>query len=238
MTPFRGICHVAAEAPLRTLEEVPVLRRIAWLALAAAALVLLLPARSGAQTFGQYTGGSVVPMNGKMLGGYLELSGDTKGLMGQLRLSFQPEMDFGFHGGVALYDADGGDQTSVRLGADFKARVAKQDAEFAVDVVLGAALSVETADDVNLFRIGPSVVVSRHMPSFESTKLQPYLGMQLLFSRENVFDVNDSGLMVPVHLGSEFRLGEGLKLLAEVQFRIGNDFGDDVAFTTGVTTDF
>lgn len=212
------------------------LRRIAWFALTCA--LLTLPVRSGAQTFGQYTGGSVVPMNGKTLGGYAEISGDTKGLMGQLRLSFQPEMDFGFHGGVALYDTDGGDQTSVRLGADFKARVAKQDAEFAVDVVLGAALSVETADDVNLFRIGPSVVVSRHMPSFESTSFQPYLGMQLLFSRENVFDEDDSGLLVPIHLGSEFRLGEGLKLLAEVQFRLGDNFGEDVVFTTGITTDF
>ena len=213
------------------------LRRIAVLALTGA-LLILLPIRSGAQTFGQFNGGSVVPMNGKTLGGYLEFSGDTKALMGQLRLSFQPEMDFGFHGGVALYDTQGGDETAVRLGADFKARVAKQDAEFAVDIVLGAALSVETADDVNLFRIGPSVVVSRHMPSFESTKMQPYLGMQMLFSRQNVFDVDESGLMVPVDLGSEFQLGESLKLVAQVQFRIGNDFGDDVAFTTGITTDF
>jgi hypothetical protein len=214
-----------------------VLRRIALLALACA-LVTFLPGRSGAQTFGQFTGGSIVPMNGKTLGGAAEISGDMFGLMGQLRLSFQPEMDFGFQGGLAFYDAGTSDQTAVRLGADFKARVAKQDAEFAVDITLGAALSVETADDMNVFRIGPSVVVSRHMPSFESTKMQPYLGMQLLFSRENVFDVSESGLMVPVHLGSEFRLGEGLKLLAEVQFRIGNDFGDDVAFTTGITTDF
>jgi hypothetical protein len=158
--------------------------------------------------------------------------------MGQLRLSFQPEMDFGFHGGLAFYDAGTSDQTAVRLGADLRARVAKQDTEFAVDVVLGAALSVETADDVNLFRIGPSVVVSRHMPSVEATRAQPYLGMQLLFSRESVFDEDDSGLMVPIHLGSEFRLGEGLKLCTEVQFRIGNNFGDDVAFTTGITTDF
>jgi len=29
-----------------------------------------------------------------------------------------------------------------------------------------------------------------------------------------------------------------VRILGEVQWRIGNDFGDDVAITTGITTDF
>jgi hypothetical protein len=213
-----------------------VLRWIATLALTGA--LALAPLRSEAQTFSQYTGGSVVPMNGHTLGGAAEINGDMFAFMGQLRLSFQPEMDFGFHGGLAFYDQGASDQTAVRLGADFKARVAKQDAEFAVDVVVGAALSVETADDLNLLRVGPSVVVSRNWPSLDAPRAKPYLGMQLLFSREDVFDRSESGLMVPLHLGSEFRLGEGLKLCTEIQYKFGNDFGDDWAFTTGITTDF
>ena len=213
------------------------LRRIAILALVAAP-ALLFPLRSHAQTFGQFTGGSVVPMNGHTLGGAVEFSGDLFAAMGQLRLSFQPGMDFGFHGGLGFYNFGGNDQTSVRLGADFKAQVAKQDAEFAVDVVLGAAIGIENADDLNVLRVGPSVVVSRSIGSLEDPKAKPFAGLQFLFERDDIGDTSESGLMVPFHFGSELRLSQGLRLCGEIQFRMGNDFGDDWAITTGITTDF
>ena len=213
------------------------LRRIATLALIAAP-ALLFPLRSHAQTFGMFTGGSVLPMNGKALTGAIEFSGDLFAPMGQLRLSFQPNMDFGFQGGLGFYNFDGNDQTSVRLGADFKAKVASQDAEFAVDIVLGAGIGIENADDLNVLRIGPSVVASRAIGSLEDPKARPFIGAQILFERDDIGDENESGIMVPFHLGSEFRLGQGLKLCGEFQFRVGNEFGDDWAFTTGITTDF
>jgi len=219
------------------MRRLPVLRRIATLALIAAP-ALLFPLRSHAQTFGQFTGGSVVPMEGHTLGGAVEFSGDLFAAMGQFRTSFQPGMDFGFQGGLGFYSFDGSNQTSVRLGADFKAQVAKQDAEFAVDVVLGAGIGIENADDLNVLRVGPSVVVSRSIGSLEDPRARPFVGLQFLFERDEVGDESESGLMVPFHLGSELRLTQGLRFCGEIQFRIGNDFGDDWAITTGITTDF
>ena len=213
------------------------LRRIATLALITAP-ALLFPLRSHAQTFGLFTGGSVVPMEGHTLGGAVEFSGDLFAPMGQIRLSFQPGMDFGFQGGLGFYDFEGNSTTSVRLGADFKARVATQDAEFAVDVVLGAGIGIENADDLNVLRVGPSVVVSRAIGSLEDPKARPFAGLQFLFERDDVGDESESGLMVPFHFGSELRLTQGLRFCGEIQYRFGNDFGDDWAFTTGITTDF
>src|SRR5580765_6724581 len=59
----------------------PVLRWIATLARAGAPADA--PLRSEAQTFSQYPGGSVVPMNGHTLGGAAEINGDMFAFMGQ-----------------------------------------------------------------------------------------------------------------------------------------------------------
>src|SRR4029077_6858714 len=65
-------------------------------------LVLLLAATpalvrpAAAQVWGQYTSAETVPVNGHMFGGYLHASSNFLGLLAQLRLSFYPNVDFGF----------------------------------------------------------------------------------------------------------------------------------------------
>ena len=62
-------------------------------------VLLAAPVTAGAQVFGQYMGAEIVPVGGHLFGGYLQASQDQLGLLGQLRLSFYPGVDFGFHGG-------------------------------------------------------------------------------------------------------------------------------------------
>ena len=212
-------------------------RRIATLLLLGG-LASLAPARSGAQVFGQYTGGSVVPMNDHVFGAYVEMSGNLFGVVGQLRSSFEPDMDFGFAGGVGIHDFGATQVTAVRLATDLKALVVRRDASVPLDVVVGAGVGLEGGDDLNALRLGPTAIASRGFGPEGDPSVRPYAGLQLLFSREFVRGHRDSGLSIPLHLGTEARLARGLRLAVDVQWRVGHQYGDDIAFSTGFTTAF
>ena len=66
------------------------------LGLATLVTLALAPAAANAQVFGQFTGGSILPMGKNAIGGYVELSSNLIGVMGQVRSSFQEKTDFGF----------------------------------------------------------------------------------------------------------------------------------------------
>jgi hypothetical protein len=192
-----------------------------------------------AQVFGQYTGGSLVPINQRALGGYVELNHDLFGLLGQFRTSLQDNVDFGFQGGFALYDLGSSNLTAVRLGADVKMLVFERDSQRAFDLAAGAAIGVETADNLNVLKIGPSAVASRAFGGPPTDpRVRPYAAVQVLFMRQTVHDEKDTGLSVPIHVGTELRLGPGLKGVVEAQGRFGREFGNDFSFSTGVTTVF
>jgi hypothetical protein len=199
----------------------------------------LTPAIARAQVFGQFTGGSMLPMGKNAIGGYVELSSNLIGVTGQIRSSFQQKTDFGFQGGVGIYQMNGGDVTAVRLGADFRMLARPRDERVKFDLVFGAAIGVETGDNLNVLRLGPSLVAA--MPAGgtpDNPRFRPYAGLEMLFNREQVGDENRSGLTVPVHLGSEWQVAPGVRLDAELQWRIGNQFGDQTAISTGITSTF
>ena len=91
-------------------------KTLATLALAG----MLLPATAGAQAFGQFTAAQTLPVNGHLAGGYIQSSSSQLGVLGQLRLSFYPGVDFGFQGGFSRHDYAGGDRTTLSLGTDLK----------------------------------------------------------------------------------------------------------------------
>ena len=108
-----------------------------------------------AQVFGQYTPAEILPVNARLGGAYVNFSEDVVGALGQLRLSFYPNVDFGFQGGLARLDLRTTTKTSLRLGADVRFGVAKATAGRPVDVAVGGGLGVETSDNYSVFRIGP-----------------------------------------------------------------------------------
>ena len=61
-----------------------------FLPLAAAAL--LFAGAAHAQVLGQFTGAETLPVNGHMMGAYLHSSQNVVGLLGQLRMSFYPDV--------------------------------------------------------------------------------------------------------------------------------------------------
>ncbi len=196
------------------------------------------PAR--AQAFGQYTGAAVVPMNGHVLGAYLNVSEHVVGGLAQLRLSFYPNLDFGFQGGLARLDPGGivGPRTTLRVGGDLRWQLAGLSPTFPADMAVGASLAVETADRFKVITLGPSVVASRALGGADGGGVIPYAGLALLFSSRDAFGVQDSDISLPLRLGLEARLAPEFRLIAELQLFITDRYNDDVGFVTGVNLPF
>jgi hypothetical protein len=194
-----------------------------------------------AQVFGQYTPAEILPVNARLGGAYVNFSKDVVGAMGQLRLSFYPNVDFGFQGGLARLDLGTTSKTSLRLGADVRFGVAKAAADRPVDIAVGAGLGVETSDQYSVFRIGPSVVASHTFPFSSSSSVAPFVGTMLCFTSWDVghwTPATGTDFSVPVRLGAELRAIPGMRITAEFQLRLGNVFDDRTAFSTGIDFPF
>jgi hypothetical protein len=212
-------------------------RRI--LALALAGLALISGTRAAkAEVFGQYGGAEILPVNGHLFGGYLHASEHVVGLLSQLRLSFYPNIDFGFQGGLSRIDFAGTDVTTVRIGGDLKILVAKAGESFPLDLALGGAIGVETGDDISVLSVGPTAVASRSLPMGSNGAFVPYGGIAMLFNQTDLNQEEDSGVSVPLRLGTEFRFSPEFRVLAEFQFQLNDDFHDDFGLATGINLPF
>jgi hypothetical protein len=202
-----------------------------------AAIAVGAPAR--AQVYGQFTGAATLPVNGHQFGGYINASQSVLGGLAQLRLSFYPDVDFGFQGGLTRFDrgAAGSDLTTLRLGTDVRWQVKHQGAGSPVDATLGAALGVETGDDFKVVTLGPTFVVSRPVGG-EGGALTPYAGLGLLFVSHDAFGIRDNDLSVPLRLGLDARVAPDFRIVAEMQFFISDRYNDDIGFATGVNLPF
>ena len=120
--------------------------RITPLVLLAALALGAAPAR--AQMFGTFTGADPLPVNGRMVGIYLQTSENVAAVVSQLRLSFYPGIDFGFAGGFARQDF-GVDEsrTNIRVGGDMKFAVSQPSEKWPFGMAIDAALGIETGDE-------------------------------------------------------------------------------------------
>lgn len=209
------------------------MKRLALVLLFAAGAAFARPA--AAQVYGQYTSAEIVPVNGHMFGGYVHASNDFLGLLAQLRLSFYPNVDFGFHGGLTRISLAGGDVTSLRIGGDLKAQVAHSTQG---DIAIGGALGIETGDHLHVLTVGPTVVVSRTFGTSSGAGITPYGGLGLLFSNVEIDDRQFTDFSMPIRAGAEFRLAPEVRLCAELQLRVSDEVNDDFGFVTGVNLPF
>ncbi len=193
---------------------------------------------ASAQVFGQYTSADILPVNSRLAGAYLDLSSNVVGLLGQLRLSFYPNVDFGFQGGFGRLDLGSSSKTTLRLGGDFRIGAGQPSESFPLKLAVGGALGVETSDQYHVLRLGPTAVVS-HAYAFSSTaSIAPYAGTMLSFASVDIGGENQTDFSVPIRLGAELRAIPGVQVAAEFQWRLGDDFADRTAFTGGVNLPF
>lgn len=207
-------------------------------ALLVAALGAATPAR--AQVFGQFSGAETVPPNGHLFGAYLNASDNVIGGLAQLRLSFIPNLDFGFQGGLTRLTPGGAtsDLTTLRLGGDVRWQVAHRSAGSSMDVAVSGVLGVEVADDLKNISVGPTVVASRTLPIGAGGGLVPYAGGGLLFISRDAFGFQDSDISIPLRFGMEARFTQDFRIVAELQLFVADRYNDDVGFATGVNLPF
>ena len=200
-----------------------------------AAILAFSPVAARAQVYGQFTGAETVPMGGHVFGAYLHASGDIFGVLGQLRLSFYPNVDFGFHGGLTRIQFGSDDRTTLRLGGDVKFQLLKG---VPLDLSAGGAVGVETGDEISVLSVGPTMVASRTFPVGALGGITPYAGLGLLFSNVDVRNNQTTDFSIPFRFGSELKLSTELKLVAEIQLRANDEVNDDFSFVTGVNLPF
>ena len=212
------------------------MKNLSFVAMLLAGLACTVPA--AAQVFGQYTPADVLAVNARAFGAYVDFSENAAGLLAQLRLSFYPNVDFGFQGGLTRLDLGGSTKSTLRLGSDLRIAVARAGERFPVDVAAGGALGVETTDQYTSLRLGPSVVASRALPLAGAAAIAPYVGAMLCFANVTHDGESETDFSAPVRLGAELRAIPGVRIAAELQLRLGDDFDDDVAFAAGVNMPF
>ena len=218
------------------------IKKFAALALLAS---LALPGAALAQAFGQFTGAQTLAPNTHLGGGYLQSSSGVIGLLGQLRLSFYPGVDFGFQGGFARQDFGSNNRTTLRLATDLKYQVTQPTTEYPYSISIGGGLGVESGDHWNVISVGPSIVGSRSYAGNGTLVFTPFVSIGMLFTNANIGSLNETvlprnetDLSLPVRFGSELRLSQQLSLTGELQLRLSDDLNDDVGFSVGVNSPF
>jgi opacity protein-like surface antigen len=205
--------------------------------LACAAVSFALAASPAlAQVHGIFNDAKVVPVNGHLGGAYLQFDQSSASLMGQLRLSFFPNLDFGFLGGVSRLDINDDTKSSVRLATDFRGQIATQSANFPLNITLGAALGVETADGFTLLSVGPTAAVSRELD--QAKQWEAYGGASILLSRSEIDGGRDTDTSLPLRFGLQYSPNPDIRILSEMQFAVSDAINDDFSFTLGVLFPF
>lgn len=206
----------------------------------AAVWMLVMAAGSPAwgQVWGQFGGAGTIPSGSRQGGAYLLFSENTTGLLGQLRLSFYPNIDFGFAGGFTRLDYAGGDNTTVRLGTDLKVRVTQSlGRRLMATMAIGGILGVETGDDYSLLTVGPTLVLSRAFKSGMKT-VEPYARVGIAITTYETDLEDETDVSLPLRFGVTSRLTPSLELVGELQVNVEDSVNDDLGFALGVNLPF
>lgn len=201
---------------------------------AALAAGMLQAQAAGAQVFGQYTGARTIGVDTRLFGAYTSFTSKESELMTQLRLSFYPNIDFGFQGGLSKLILPDRNSTTIKLGGDFKAVV--RQARF--DFSLGAGLGLISAEEFNVLQIGPQAVLSRKFGSAPEKGLTAYAAALVLFSRSDIGGTSNSDASTPIRLGAEWAPGRDVRVVVEYQLALSDEITEDHKLTLGANFPF
>ncbi len=205
----------------------------------AAAFALALAAQPAcAQIFAQLTPAQPIPLDTRLGGGFLSFTKSESELLGQLRMSFHPGVDFGFQGGLSRVSVANVNRTSVQLGGDVKAQVARMGPSSPLDFSIGAAIGVNSADDFTVLSMGPTLVMSRTVRIDERASVTPFAGAALLFSRSDLAAGNKTDVAVPLRFGLEYTPLPDFRVLAALQVGVSDEIRDDLKLTLGANFPF
>lgn len=211
------------------------------LSLFAAAALLALAAvapTARAQVFGQLSPAQPIDLNTRLGGGFLSFTKSESELLGQLRMSFHPGVDFGFQGGLSRVSVANVNRTSVQLGGDVKAMLVRSGAASPIDLSIGGAIGIASADDFTVLSVGPSLVASRRFVVDTNASLTPFASALVLFSRSDLAAGNKTDVAVPLRFGLEYTPMPDFRLLGALQVGVSDEIRDDLKLTLGANFPF
>ena len=207
-----------------------------WIAAATAGM--LWASAAGAQVFGQFGGAQPIGMNARLFGAYAGFTKSESELLSQLRLSFYPNVDFGFQGGLSRVSVNDRSRNSIKIGGDFKGLVVHQTEARPFALSLGAAIGVNSAEDFNVLSVGPSAVASHAFGAAAEAKFSAYAGAMLLFTRSDLDNGNDTDVSVPLRFGGEYAPNPDIRLILELQVAASDQINDDLKLVLGANFPF
>jgi hypothetical protein len=203
-----------------------------------AVLWLAFARPASAQIYGQFTGAVPVDVNSRLFGIYGGVAKDTRELLAQLRMSFYPGVDFGFHGGFSRVKAGTRTRTAVEMGGDLRTKVATRSETFPVDIALGGAIGLQSAEGFNVLTVGPTVVASRAVTSRNGSQWTPYAGLALLYSRWDLGGITTTDASLPLRLGTELKVGPDIRLVLEAQAVASSPTDEGIKLVLGANFPF
>ncbi|HTR97262.1 MAG TPA: hypothetical protein VMH61_05120 [Candidatus Acidoferrales bacterium] len=203
-----------------------------------AALLLFGAAPASAQLYGQMTGAVPLAVDQRQFGASVGFTSSQLEVLGQLRLCFYPNLDFGFHGGLTRVDLGPSSRTAVEMGTDFKTLVHARTENFPADLALGAAIGITSADGYDLLSLGPLVVASRTYAMGTNANITPYAGAVLMFTRADLSAQNSTNVSLPLRFGVQYAPAADFRLCAELQAAINNQISDNPKFVLGANFPF
>ena len=203
-----------------------------------AALLLVGAAPASAQLYGQMTGATPLAVDQRQFGACVAFTRSELEMLGQLRMSFYPNVDFGVHGGLTRVDLGTRSRTAVEMGGDIKTLVHARSERFPADLALGAAIGTTSAEDFDLLSVGPLAVASRTYPVGTNASLTPYVGAVLLFTRADLKTGNLTDVSLPLRFGLQYQPSADFRLVAELQEAVSDNINDDLKFVLGANFPF
>ncbi len=202
------------------------------------ASLCVFAAPAGAQVFGQLHPAHPIRNNDNLWGAYLLLGdrvGDV-GVLGQVRFSSSPKLDWGLQFGFA--DGDGGD--AIMLGGDIRPSLKAADEEFPIDLAFDGAVGLTIGDNATLLELQPALLYSHRFPLDSGGAISPYGSLGIDFQHLSVdfdgpgnddFDDTDTDFIA--RFGMEWEATRTFSVIGE--FGVGG--GRDV-FATGINVLF
>jgi hypothetical protein len=213
-----------------------IVRRVLFPALVLA-LGLAWAPRVEAQSFGPLTGVRVLDPDGRLFGVYLNGSDNAVNLLGQLRLSVYPGVDFGFQGGLARLDVADRNRTGLDLGADVRWGIGGQRSGL-LQLAVGGGFKVEVASDYTVISGGPLLGVGTTFGVGGNSRIEPYAYGGISVASADIDDDKRTDWSFPLKVGATFDMSGALMLVPELEFRFDDQLRDDIALTLGINFPF
>ena len=204
----------------------------------ALASLCLFAAPASAQVFGQLHPAHPIRDHSNLWGAYLVLGDrvDDVGLLGQVRFSSGPNLDWGLQFGFADGPGDG----AVLIGGDIRPSLRRADDEFPLDLAFDGGLGLTIGDNFTLLELQPAILYGHRFPLDSGGALSPYGSIGIDFQNFD-FDGDGPGNRGSSNTETDVVARFGVEWEATHSFSVIGEFGlggNQDAFVTGINVLF